>query len=297
MAESDLAPAEGTPEEAPVANEPQFGFDDTDQPPADPEPESGQPEEASPEEPSEDDLAAFRRQQDYTRKTMDLADERRTFEAERTQWRQEMQQQREQLQQLLQETQQPSGLTGMAGSLQQKLADPNLTPDQRLAVQEELRGVEYVRGLESELAQLKATVENLQPEFQQTSRTVQSLQQMQQQQTLASVQRQHSEAVKQFGEETVQQAMPMVRRLAVVNGQWEPEINGKTGQPYTFAEMVAIVTGKPAESQSRAQTASKNGRTQAKKTASTVGAQAGETARTSLTEAEVLQEIEATLQA
>ena len=73
------------PTEAPASDETVFGVDDTDFEELDTPSEESEPTEEQPEnnEQTEEEKASGLRLQDYTRKTQDLAEERRQFAAER----------------------------------------------------------------------------------------------------------------------------------------------------------------------------------------------------------------------
>ena len=295
---TDLAAPEGQTDEAPAQEEASFGFTpEPDTAPEAPEEQSGQPEDTAAQS-TEDtpDEGGYLRQQDYTRKTQDLADQRKAFEAERQAFHQEMQGQREQIQLALQAIQ--SGQTtpnrGLVGQLQEIAADPNLSMQDRA-------GLNVIANLATELEAAKQTIQELaqfredfSQRFNQTSQAVNGLTQAQHQAQLGQVQDQYNEAVELFGRETVDGQMNLIRRLAVENGQWAPETNPQTGKPFTMAELVAMGSGRLAEDAQAARDAQKNGKASSKKKAAPTGSSTGGDSRGSFSQADAIAEIAAT---
>ena len=293
MAEADLESVDGQAEENPIS-EPVFGMgeDESGTSSQAPEVEEGHPENAKTT--STDDTPdpveterGYLRQQDYTRKTEELAQERRDFQAEREAFRTEMAQLRQQMQQTQQAPVQQQN--GLVGQLQQVMNDPNLSPEDRAGLNV-IRGLaEEVEAYEQELSELR----QIRDQFQQTSQVVQGLTQQQQQAQLNMVRNQMDEARQMFGEDVVQGAMGAIRRLGVENGQWNPETNPSTGKPYTISEIVAMATGRTAEDRKAAVEANRNGRVQAKHRVAANGSQSGNPPKSFLTPAEAMAEIEA----
>lgn len=271
MAEADSVVAEGQAPEAPA-----FGYDDTQDTSVEaPEPTQEQPDEPQTTTEEVDPVEQERgylRQADYTQKTQDLARERDAFRAEREQLRNEIRQERERLQQEFRERTQVPPAASVSQQLQQLANDPSLSQADR-------QGLSFVAGmaqenesLKSELAQLKQTVEELAPQYKQTLETVQSLSQAQQREQNTFIQKQHDEAVRVLGKETVDQNLQAAGRLLVAGGKWDPMTNPKTGQPYTFAEAVAAVSGRTVEETQRARDENGRFRKEAKAKASNNGA-------------------------
>jgi|15BtaG_2_1085339.scaffolds.fasta_scaffold01181_5 hypothetical protein len=274
---TDLAATEGEAPETPEYTEPEgttFGFDDTeDTSTGEPESQSGQPEEETPQQIPTDDGGTLR-QQDYTRKTQDLADERRAFEAKQVEWQEAQKAQQEQIQQTLQalqQTQQPQAQTGLVQQLQDVASNPNLTAEDRA-------GLNVIANLANELETAKQTIaslsqfqEQVAPQFEQINQTVTGLSAAQQQAQVAGLRNQLAEANEAFGVEVVEAAMPLVRRMGAVNGSWSPEVNPQTGEAFSIAEMVGLASGKLAQGNQEAQEAQLNGSRLAKKSVAGTG--------------------------
>jgi len=300
---ADLAASEGQAEEAPVEPEgPTFGLDEVPDTPDDaPEEQSGQPEEESqsttdtPDD-SEEENKGYLRHDDYTRKTMDHAEEVKRFQQQQAEWNQQVATQQAQYQQAL--TQQQAAQTPqestLAGQLQQIASDPNLTPQDRA-------GLGVVANLAKTVEEQKAVIDWLRQsqeyytgQFQQTNQAVQGLTENQQAALVNDLRTQMSEAADMFGQETVDDQMGFVRKIAVENGQWTPEVNVTTGKPYTVAELVAWGSGKSAEQLQEAKNAQRNGRLAAKKQVASTGTTSGSPNGPALSMADAIAEIQST---
>lgn len=260
---TDSAVAEGQPDSSPTAadsEEQQFntlgyGAAETD--------EAG-PEEASAEQtdegaaeasanPSPDELtleeykAGYMRTQDYTRKTQDIAEDRRQFEAEQREWFAKQEARLEQQQQAQQETlsklQQVQAPGAQTASLAQRIneaaANPNLSETDRAGLgvvgamaqgQEELKAEN--EQLRQHLDQLVARFEQYEPQVQAAAQFQQQQTERQRQQLEADYVKGYQEAAELYGRERTLEAREFISRNIGAE-------NKATGRPYTIPELVA----------------------------------------------------------
>lgn len=271
MAEdSDPAVSDGQPSESP-ADETSFGMI-TDEVPQD----NSQSEPESPEGHTEDDAKSsetnvapderergYMRQQDYSRKTADLAREREALQAERETFRKELQ---EQFQKQFEElrSQAVPQQQQHDGQLTQLLNDPNLSPQDRAGVQTLME----IRQAQAELAQqiqdFQQFREQLEPQFQEYSQTVQGLTKAQQEAQAKELRAQGQEAVEMFGEDAVRESVDFIQRN-------HGAVNPRTQKPYTVAELVGLATGRTAEQAQQAREGNQGRRRAAQKTAAANG--------------------------
>ena len=289
--ETDLAVDEGQPSQEP-SDEVAFGYEPEVTPEEEPEPQDRQPDSEPETDPVETERG-YLRQQDYTRKTQELADQRRADEATRQAFQEEMAASREQMQQVLQRADQPQA-QGYASQFDGLLQDPNLSPEDR-------RGVAVLQGMAQEMDGLKQTNEQLvqklaelEPQFAQANQAVQNFSERQHNETLREVNAQLDEANSIFGKDAVDEQMPFVRRMTVTDGSWSPEVNPRTQQPYTVAELVSLGSGKAIEDSQKAIAAQKNGKKEAQGKVAPQGSHPVTPPSGPLTQADALAEIEAT---
>lgn len=187
--------------------------------------------------PAPDDQGDGLRQADYTRKTQEVADSRRQLDAERDSFRQQQQQFQETQQQLLLQQQQGPPPPGIPQQLQQVMSDPSLSAEDRAGLnviltmsqnQEEQAGV---------IADLRARLEQWEPQLQTTNQVVTQLSHEQQAGNLKRMEDQVQEAYTLFGQEATQAAADFIKKNISTP-------NRKTGQPYTVAELVGLESGR-----------------------------------------------------
>lgn len=227
--------------------------------------------------------AAGLRQADYTRKTQELAEQRRSFEQERERFQGLQQQWMSQLQQLQQP---PSPGRTLSTQLEQAMADPNLSQADRMG----LNVLSYLnQTLESQsqtISQLRERLEKFEPTFQQTHQQVTALTQEQNEARVRQIQQQLDESYTLFGEEATQGAAEFVKRNL---GMRSPT----SGEPYTIAELVGLATGKSRDETNLAQQTQRASRTNLKRVAANQGASHSltESAAGPISRAEALRQI------
>lgn len=290
--ESDLAVDEGQPSED-LGDV--FGMEAVDTPSEEPEPQSGQPgAEASTSTDTLENERGYLRQQDYSQKTMDLAEERRTFAAERETARAEDAENRRLLTEAIaaQPTPQPQ-----ADQFQNLLVDPNLPPQDRV-------GLQYLQDLGHKMTKmeetnvgLQKTIDEMGPRSQEMSYALDAMNQQRNDQILKEVDRQLAEANNMFGQEVVSSQMDFVKRLGMENGQWNPALKPGTDQPFTIAELVSLGSGKTGAEVTQARNGLQEGKVAAKNAIAPVGGQEVAGKGAVLSTAAAIAEIKATQEA
>lgn len=260
---TDSAVAEGQPDSTPTAadsEEQQFntlgyGAAETDE--TDPEETSAEQTDEgaaetsanpSTDEPTLDELkAGYMRTQDYTRKTQDVADQRRQLEAERAEWYKQQEQRLEQQQQAQQETldklQQMQAPGAQAATLSQRIseaaANPNLSETDRAGLgvvgamaQDHEAAVERINSLEGTIQQLQQRLEQYEPQVQAAAQYQQQQAERERQQLEADYVKGFNEAAQLYGRERTLEAREFIGRMIGTE-------NKATGRPYTIPELVA----------------------------------------------------------
>ena len=209
------------------------------------------------------------RWQDYTRKTQDLADERRKFDQERQQWYAEREKALQQRQQAPAPPppagQAPATMGSLAQQIEQAMLNPELSGNERV-------GLQVIGNMARELDQAKAALDELRqfrqqaaPQLQQAQRAAQSLTQRQNQEQMRVLARQYREAQDTFGPEALQGSRDFIKRNLQA-------LNPRTKEPYTISELVAMATGRSVEEAQTARQGAKQQRTAAKKRVAPQGA-------------------------
>lgn len=260
---TDSAVAEGQPDSTPTAadsEEQQFntlgyGAAETDE--TDPEETSAEQTDEgaaetsanpSTDEPTLEELkAGYMRTQDYTRKTQDVADQRRQLEAERAEWYKQQEQRLEQQQQAQQETldklQQMQAPGAQAATLSQRIseaaANPNLSETDRAGLgvvgamaQDHEAAVERINSLEGTIQQLQQRLEQYEPQVQAAAQYQQQQAERERQQLEADYVKGFNEAAQLYGRERTLEAREFIGRMIGTE-------NKATGRPYTIPELVA----------------------------------------------------------
>lgn len=257
--ETDLTAASGgQPEESPSGAAREYtlgdgmmeGNDSEDLPEAE-----GQPEKAKPEvhdtDPEEKDRG-YLRHQDYTRKTEELAQMRRDFEAQRAEF-QRLQQEALNYRQVPQQAQQPATMAGRIQAIvqqaQQSMADPNLTAEQKMAIQSEIQGLTVIGEMASALEDLRGKFGQWEPKFNQYGEILNSFTAKQAQEVMGLAKAQKDEAVEKLGEEVYQAYGDTIRRNFFRDGvihpqNWEPPVDPLSGKSLTMAEFLSRVSGR-----------------------------------------------------
>tara|TARA_R110000744_G_scaffold328188_6_gene433860 strand:- start:104 stop:1042 length:939 start_codon:yes stop_codon:yes gene_type:complete len=198
------------------------------------------------------------RQQDYSRKTMDLADERRAFEAEKTAFiQQQTTQQQQQLQQM--QAQQGPAPPSMSQQLRAGLNDPTLTEADRTGLNVVAQMSEAVEALQWQNQELVQRVEQFEPQLRQATQVTQKQQQQQQAASQLELDTQSNEAVALYGEE-IGQNQGLIEFVARNRGSVSPT----TGKALSIAELVGMGLGRTAAETTQAQQAAQGQRTAAK---------------------------------
>jgi hypothetical protein len=253
---------------------------------------TGQPEavtKTSPPEPEEtpEERAGRLRQEDYTRKTTEVAEARRALEAERQEF---LRQQQE----WLQNQQAPRGeaqagpadkFRTLANEAQRALSDPSIDPAQKASLVAEFQGLNELANLADKMGQFEAFMaqfqEQYEPQFQQTFQTVQQLTERQQSEASARIAGEMAEANQMFGEATVQKSADFIRRNYGVE-------NPATEKPYTIAELTSMATGQPLKVAQEATEANQRARRAAKLSATNNGADTSASGRSIISREEAL---------
>ena len=180
------------------------------------------------------------RQADYTRKTQQVADDRRQVDTERTELRRQQEQfQETQRQVLLQQQQGPPPPT-TSQQLQQVMTDPSLSSEDRAGLNVILTMSQQQEQQANVISDLRSRLEQWEPQLQTTNQVVSQLNQEQQASSLKRMEDQVQEAYDLFGQETTQQAAEFIKKNIST-------ANRKTGQPYTVAELVGLESGRSIE--------------------------------------------------
>ena len=180
------------------------------------------------------------RQADYTRKTQQVADDRRQVDTERAELRRQQEQfQETQRQVLLQQQQGPPPPT-TSQQLQQVMTDPSLSSEDRAGLNVILTMSQQQEQQANVIADLRSRLEQWEPQLQTTNQVVSQLNQEQQASSLKRMEDQVQEAYDLFGQETTQQAAEFIKKNISTP-------NRKTGQPYTVAELVGLESGRSIE--------------------------------------------------
>ena len=184
---------------------------------------------------SDDDRDGRLRWDDYTRKTQVLADQQRAFEAEREAERQRMTEER---QAVLQQVQAPPPPLSRSQQLQQAMADPDLTTEDRA-------GLGFIHGLaqqaeyqEDIIVNLTQRLAQIEPQVQQTGQTLGSIAQQADNERAQVIRAQVDEAIQMFGQETAQAAYQFIQ-----NNLRDDIVNPQTDAPFTVAELVGRHSG------------------------------------------------------
>ena len=239
---------------------------------------------------SEEDQAAGLRQADYTRKTQEIADHRRQLDNERADFRQQQQQFQETQRQMLLQQQQGPPPPGIPQQLQQVMSDPSLSSEDRAGLNVILTMSQQQEEQAGVIADLRARLEQWEPQMQTTNQVVTQLSQEQQANNVKRMEGQVQESYDLFGQETTQAAAEFIKKNISTP-------NRKTGQPYTVAELVALESGRSVDDAQAARQGNKAVRQRSKQGANNNGAAHPATtpAGGSLSKEEALREIESNM--
>lgn len=260
---TDSAVAEGQPDSTPTAADSEerrfdtlgYGAAETDE--TDPEETSAEQTDEgaaetsanpSTDEPTLEELkAGYMRTQDYTRKTQDVADQRRQLELERAEWYKQQEQRLEQQQQAQQETlaklQQMQAPGAQTATLSQRIAEaasnPYLSETDRaglgvvgaMAQEQETLRADYAQ-LHEQYAQLAARLEQYEPHVRAAAQYQQRQIERERQQLEADYVKGFNEAAELYGRERTLEAREFISRMIGTE-------NKATGRPYTIPELVA----------------------------------------------------------
>ena len=237
--------------------------------------------------PAPDDQGDGLRQADYTRKTQEVADSRRQLDAERDSFRQQQQQFQETQQQLLLQQQQGPPPPGIPQQLQQVMSDPSLSSEDRAGLNVILTMSQNQEAQAGVIADLRARLEQWEPQLQTTNQVVTQLSQEQQAGNLKRMEDQVQEAYTLFGQEATQAAADFIKKNFATP-------NRNTGQPYTVAELVGLESGRSVEDAQAARQGNKAVRQRAKQGGTSNGTAHPATtpAGGTLSKEEALREIE-----
>jgi len=196
---------------------------------------------------------ARRLKADYTRKTQDLAEQRRREAAETAE------RERRYLEAIGRTQQAPSSAQDQLDALQRLAADPSLSPEDRRGlevVDQLIRG--RVEPLTSENEQLKGNLQKME----QFIASIQQERQVQRERALLEDQRAAEEV---FGAEEVSTYLsdPAYAQLIANN---YGRINPRTGQPFNLTALLEVFTGRQAEQIAAARAGQQQARQQAKET-------------------------------
>ena len=180
------------------------------------------------------------RQADYTRKTQQVADDRRQVDTERAELRRQQEQFQETQRQVLLQQQQGPPPPGIPQQLQQVMSDPSLSAEDRAGLNVILTMSQQQEQQANVIANLRSRLEQWEPQLQTTNQVVSQLNQEQQASSLKRMEDQVQEAYDLFGQETTQQAAEFIKKNISTP-------NRKTGQPYTVAELVGLESGRSIE--------------------------------------------------
>ena len=240
--------------------------------------------------PAPDDQGDGLRQADYTRKTQEVADSRRQLDAEREGFRQQQQQFQETQQQLLLQQQQGPPPPGIPQQLQQVMSDPSLSAEDRAGLNVILTMSQNQEAQAGVIADLRARLEQWEPQLQTTNQVVTQLSQEQQAGNLKRMEDQVQEAYTLFGQEATQAAADFIKKNISTP-------NRKTGQPYTVAELVGLESGRSVEDAQAARQGNKAVRQRSKQGVNSNGTAHPATtpAGGTLSKEEALREIESNM--
>ena len=240
--------------------------------------------------PAPDDQGDGLRQADYTRKTQEVADSRRQLDAEREGFRQQQQQFQETQQQLLLQQQQGPPPPGIPQQLQQVMSDPSLSAEDRAGLNVILTMSQNQEAQAGVIADLRARLEQWEPQLQTTNQVVTQLSQEQQAGNLKRMEDQVQEAYTLFGQEATQAAADFIKKNISTP-------NRKTGQPYTVAELVGLEAGRSVEDAQAARQGNKAVRQRSKQGVNSNGTAHPATtpAGGTLSKEEALREIESNM--
>ena len=240
--------------------------------------------------PAPDDQGDGLRQADYTRKTQEVADSRRQLDAERDSFRQQQQQFQETQQQLLLQQQQGPPPPGIPQQLQQVMSDPSLSSEDRAGLNVILTMSQNQEAQAGVIADLRARLEQWEPQLQTTNQVVTQLSHEQQAGNLKRMEDQVQEAYTLFGQEATQAAADFIKKNISTP-------NRKTGQPYTVAELVGLESGRSVEDAQAARDGNKAVRQRSKQGVNSTGTAHPATtpAGGTLSKEEALREIESNM--
>lgn len=284
QAEYDPVLTEGEPSEGPSDDSTEgggfvFGEELPDSPQQGPEADdAGQSDEAGNREspgtesttddaaqPGETEEEQRLRWQDYSRKTMDLAEQRRQWEAEREREREELREQREQLNQALQQIRNPQQQSASTlDQLQQLANSPDLSQVDRAGLNFIAQQQQTIEELRGELQEFKQWRDGVEPKVEQATTATQQMTEREQQERLQALKQEASEAERLFSKGIVQQHADFLQRNL---GAMHPTEN----RPYTIAELIAKDKGVDIQEARQAKQGNRQARRTAKSQASPVG--------------------------
>lgn len=257
---TDSAAEEGQAETAPADEGNDFAFPAEETQATAPEPEGEQTESADSASNAATSNEGQMLRADYTRKTQDLADERRQLAEERRLMAEERQQERDQWQNQI------NAITNTIspedpGTIARALQNPELSAEDRA-------GLEYLQASEQEQNTLRDYVGTMAQQMEHMQQRLDwaygHLEGQHADQRGAAdvlVKDQFAEADEAFGVEKTQAAAWMIEKL------WGEGVNSQ-GEPLTIKEIVAMAHNMPAGQAQDAMLRQTNGRSQAKRTAS-----------------------------
>lgn len=232
---------------------------------------------------AEDGSGGHLRQADYTRKTQELADERRQVAAERAQMAEERR--------------------IYADSQARASQPPQANPLEQLAAQlgpEEARGLTVVDQLVQERAQEIATrlieehIGPLRPDLERLNSTIGVVDQLQQQQT--AVHRNNANAQIEAAEAVFGKVDAWTESQRGIVGSLTRHENPDTGEAFTVAEAMSMATGRRLSDQGSAVTQQRQARNNAKRsTASQAGSPSLTETAGVISRAQAMQEIKSTM--
>ena len=235
------------------------------------------------------------RQEDYTQKTMDLAEERRAFQEEQRQWREEQQQNQQtfqqQQQQHIQALQNPEGQQApLSQQLRNVMDNPELSAQDRAGLGVMVNLSSQVEEQQSTIAQLQQQLGQVAPLADGTAAAVNQMTSEHNDTRTSELQTQIAEADRLFGQGSTEQSKDFIHRnLGIINPQ--------TRERYTIAELVAWDTRKDVEAVRNAQSGNRQVRQASKQSVSANGAAhpAADASGGTISESQALAEIRATL--
>jgi len=266
---------------------------------AGPESATNETESLSPAEQEQ----GYMRRDDYTRKTQDLAEQRRRLEDDFAAQRRRMEDDFQARLQQMQAQPQPNAQEQQSGSdfhqrISQIAQDPNLSPADRQGLMAFTEMANTIQGYEQRSSEQGQRIEQLEryiseqlgPQVQQAYTSAQTISQEREAATSAELKKEVDEAKSVFGEDlTTQHAEFVIRNHGKL-------IDPQTQRPMSVASLVAMASGRQAEAAQQAKVAQQAGRLAAKRTTSPNGASNAPPANGgTLTHSQALAEIEATL--